>query len=71
MKKFIDCNILLNSIYKIDIIKNDFINKELFEQLFCDRYDFPVTTLIQLAEVLGLEVGNLFVEKSVNILYFR
>lgn len=46
--------------------KYDFINKELFEKFFDDDYNFPVTTLIKIAEILNMEVGDLFVEESIN-----
>jgi len=70
MKKFINGDLLLFATLNKDVSDYPFINKELFEKLFCDEYDFPVTTLISIAEYLGVEVGDLFVEKSVNIIKF-
>lgn len=66
MKKFINVDLLLFS--KVSL-KQDFLNKDVLYKLFCDDYDFPVTTLIKLAELLGVEVGDLFVEESTNKMY--
>ena len=48
MKKYINVDLLLFS--KVSL-KQDFLNKDVLYKLFCDDYDFPVTTLIKLAKL--------------------